>query len=134
MKELEIKEREIAVQLKVKELELATATAKPPSATEKFDVTRHVRFVPPFQETEPDKYFLHFEKIATSLHWPAEVWTLLLQSTLVGKARQVYSALPVDQSSVYKMVKNAILKAYELVPEAYQQKFRSTKRGKHRHM
>jgi len=86
LKELEIKEHEIAVQLKVKELELATATAKPPSATEKFDVTRHKRFVPPFQETEPDKYFLHFEKIATSLHWPAEVWTLLLQSTLVGKA------------------------------------------------
>ena len=31
MKELEIKESEIAVQLKVKELELATATVKPPS-------------------------------------------------------------------------------------------------------
>jgi len=75
MKELEIKEREISVQLKAKELELATATA---SATETFDVTRHVRFVPPFQEAELDKYFLHFEKIATSLHWPTEVWTLLL--------------------------------------------------------
>ena len=92
-------------------------------------MTRHVRFVPPFQEAEPDKYFLHFEKIATSLHWPTEVWTLLLQSTLVGKAREVYSALSVDQSSVYRTVKNAILKAYELIPEAYRQKFRGTKRG-----
>ena len=100
MKELEMKEQEISMQLKLKELELATATARPPSATEKFDVTRHIRFVPPFPETEPDKYFLHFEKIATSLHWPAEVWTFLLQSTLVGKAREVYSALSVDQSSV----------------------------------
>ena len=89
LKGLEIKEREIAVQLKVIELELATAPAKPPSATKKFEVTRHVRFVPPFQETEPDKYFLHFEKIATSLHWPAEVWTLLLQSKLEGKAREI---------------------------------------------
>ena len=85
MKELEIKEREISVQLKAKELELATATARPPKATETFDVTRHVRFVPPFQEAEPDKYFLHFEKIATSLHWPTEVWTLLLQSIYLSR-------------------------------------------------
>jgi len=49
-------------------------------------VTRHIRFVPPFQESEPDKYFLHFEKIVTSLNWLAEAWTLLLQSTLVRKA------------------------------------------------
>jgi len=68
MKELEILEREISVQLKQKKLELATATARPPSATETFDVTRHVRFVRPFQEAKLDKYFLHFEKIATSLH------------------------------------------------------------------
>jgi len=115
--------------LKTKELELATATAKPLSAPEKFNVTRHIRFVPPFQETEPDKYFLHFEKVAASLNWPEEVWTLLLQSTLVGKAREAYSALSVDQSSVYSTVKSAILKAYELVPEAYRQKFRATKKG-----
>ena len=56
------------MQLKAKKLELATATARPPSATETFDVTRHVRFVRPFQEAKLDKYFLHFEKIATSLH------------------------------------------------------------------
>jgi len=74
-------------------------------------VTRHIQFVPPFQETELDKYFLHFEKIATSLNWPAEAWTLLLQRTLVGKAREVYSALSVDQSSVHNTVKSALLKA-----------------------
>ena len=51
---------------------------------------------------------------------------MLLQSSLVGKAREVYSALSVDDSSQYEIVKNAILKAYELVPEAYRQKFRST--------
>ena len=51
MKELEIKEREIAVHLKVKELELATATAKPPSVPKEFDVTRYIRFVPPLNHT-----------------------------------------------------------------------------------
>ena len=130
LKELEIREREIAVQIKAKELELATTTVRSSSsASEQFDVTRHIRFVPPFQETEPDKYFLHFEKIATSLSWPRRVWTLLLQSSLVGKAREAYSALSVDQSSEYDIVKTAVLKAYELVPEAYRQKFRANKKS-----
>ena len=29
-----------------------------------FVVTKHIRFVPPIQEKEVDKYFLHFEKVA----------------------------------------------------------------------
>ena len=82
--------------------------------------------MPPFQEKEIDKYFLHYEKIATSLDWPRETWTLLLQSVLTGKAHEVYSALLVEQSSQYDTVKTAILKAYELVPEAYRQQFRNS--------
>ena len=38
----------------------------------------------------------------------------------------MYSALSVDESSQYETVKNTILKAYELVPEAYRQKSRNT--------
>ena len=36
----------------------------------------------------------------------------------------MYSALSMDQSSDYNVVKGAILKAYKLVLEAYRQKFR----------
>ena len=130
LKEMELKERELTMQLKIKELELAaaTATASPTPRRGDFDVSKHVRFVPPFQETEVDKYFLHFEKVATSLSWPKEVWTLLLQSVLLGKAREAYSALSVDQSSEYDTVKSAVLRAYELVPEAYRQKFRNSRK------
>ena len=46
-----------------------------------------------------------------------------------GKAQEMYSALSVDQSSVYDVVKNAILKAYELVPEVYRQRFQASKKG-----
>ena len=56
-----------------------------------------------------------FEKVAQSLKWPKEAWILLLQSGLVGKARAVYSALSVEESSQYDTVKMSILKAYELV-------------------
>jgi len=71
---------------------------------------------------------IHFEKIATSLEWPREVWTFLLQRVLVGKAQEKYSALSVEKSAQYDEVKKAILKAYKLVPEAYQQKFRDSRK------
>ena len=47
-----------------------------------------------------------------------------MQSVLVGKAQEIYGSLSVEQSSNYEHVKEAI-KAYELVPEAYRQKFRN---------
>ena len=107
------------IQLRLKELEIPTSsTLKSPSESQ-FDIRKQIRFVPPFQEKEVDKYFLHFEKVATSLEWPKDVWTLLLQSILVGKARKVYSSMSVEQSGWYELVKSIILKAYELVPEVY---------------
>ena len=93
-----------------------------------FDVAKHIRLVPPFQEKEVDKYFLHFEKVAENLNWPKEHWTLLLQSALIGKAREIYTQLGFEQSHHYETVKELILKGYELVPEAYRQKFRNCKK------
>lgn len=55
----------------------------------------------------------HFEKIATSLEWPQEVWILLLQSVLVGKAHEVYSIMSIEQSLQYNLVEKAIYKVYE---------------------
>ena len=54
------------------------------------------------------------------MNWPKESWVLLLQSVLVGKAQEIYGFLSVKHSSNYEHVK-----AYELVPEAYRQKFRN---------
>ena len=53
---------------------------------------------------------------------------LLLQSVLVGKAHEVYSAMSVGYSFQYDLVKKAALKAYELVPEDYWQNFRNYKK------
>ena len=96
-----------------------------------FDVARNIRLVPRFNEREVEKYFLHFEKIAESMKWPKDVWSLMLQSVLTGKAQETYSSLSVEQCSKYDIVKNAVLKCYELVPEAYRQKFRNSKKIPH---
>ena len=84
--------------------------------------------------------FLHFKtrklintsytlkKVAENLNWPKEHWTLFLQSVLIGKAREIYTQLGVEQSHHYETVEELILKGYELVPEAYRQKFRNCKK------
>ncbi|XP_062586991.1 uncharacterized protein LOC134248592 [Saccostrea cucullata] len=122
--ELQIKKLEFETQKIKHELELE---AKAKSKSD-FDVTKNIRLVPKFQEKDVDKYFIHFEKIAENLKWPKEFWPLLLQSAFVGKAREVYSALSLQQSTDYDVIKKSVLKAYELVPEAYRQKFRNYKK------
>lgn len=47
--------------------------------------------MPLFRETEVDSNFSAFERIAVSLNWPKDVWSLLLQCRLVGKAMEVFS-------------------------------------------
>ena len=114
----------------MKELELQNMAVKRQSLDSgaHFDVMKHIRLVPPFQEKEVDKYFLYFEKVAENLKWPKEHWTLLLQSVIIGKAQEIYTQLTVEQSSSYDTVKDLILKAYELIPEAYRQTFRNCKK------
>ena len=106
----EEKERERQFNLRMKELEMQNMTVKrqPLDSGSRFDVTKHIRLVPPFQEKEVDKYFLHFEKVAENLKWPKGHWTLLLQSVIIGKAREIYTQLTVEQSSSYDTVKELI--------------------------
>ena len=95
------------------------------SIATKFDLGKKVLPVPPFNESKVDKYFQHFERVAQNLKWPTDQWPLLLQSVLKGKTQEAYTALPISECVEYNYVKNAILKAYELIPEAYRQKFRN---------
>ncbi|XP_070406729.1 uncharacterized protein [Nothobranchius furzeri] len=74
--------------------------ASPLLRTPPFDVSKCITLLPQFRETEVDGYFLAFERIAATLQWPREVWPLLLTCKLT---------------------------AYELLPEAYRQRFRFEK-------
>ncbi|XP_070411056.1 uncharacterized protein si:ch1073-291c23.2 isoform X2 [Nothobranchius furzeri] len=101
--------------------------ASSPLQTTPFDVSKCITLLPQFRETEVDGYFLAFERIAATLQWPREVWPLLLTCRLTGKALQVVSALSPTDGADYDKVKSAVLTAYELVPEAYRQRFRFEK-------
>ena len=117
--------------LKKLDLELKQLPSQPtPSARQQlgFDVCKNIRLVPPFIEKDVEKYFSHFERVATTLNWPEDVWPLLLQCIFTGKAQEVFSALGLEQAMRYGDLKT-ILQAYELVPEAYRQTFRKTRKS-----
>lgn len=89
------------------------------------DVANNVKLLPKFSETDVDTFFSLFEHLADVMKWPENEQTLLLQCVLTGKAQKAYSSLSVHDSQKYLKGKDAVLKAYELVPEAYWQKFRN---------
>ena len=131
--EQKLKDLEIQKEAALREIEANSRVTIPDGSQQvfnrgDFDLTKQLRLVPSFQEEDVESFFLHFEKLAHQMVWPPNQWTLLLQSSLTGKAQQVYSSLSVDDCCNYQVVKKAILKAYELVPEAYRQKFRNCKR------
>lgn len=94
-----------------------------------FNVAKNIALVPPFQEKENKAYFQPFERIAMALKWPIEFWSLMLKCKLTGKAQEVCTSLSLEESVQFDAVKNAILRAYELVPEHYRQRFRMTKKS-----
>ena len=88
--QMQVEREKLKFELRIKELEMQkTVIPQTLDSGVHCDVTKHIRLVPPFQEKEVDKYFLHFEKVAENLKWPKEHWTLLLQS-VIGKARDIY--------------------------------------------
>ncbi|XP_041867352.1 uncharacterized protein LOC121656366 [Melanotaenia boesemani] len=95
------------------------------SAADTFDVLGNLRLLPQFQENDPDSFFLIFERLADARKWDSSARALLLQCVLVGRAQEAFSVLSVSDSQDYVKVKAAVLQAYELVPEAYRQRFRS---------
>ena len=85
-REREERKKKREFQLRMREIEMQERANQPKQKIEyNFYVSKHIRLVPPFQEKEVDKYFLHFEQVEENLNWPKEHWTLLLRSVLIGK-------------------------------------------------
>ncbi|MDJ0933722.1 RNase H-like domain-containing protein [Breoghania sp.] len=129
-REKEEKESERVFLLKMKELEIQSAmsqaqhSAPPQSHTQTtFDVAKNVRLLPKFDEGDVESFFVTFEGCAERLRWPEECWTVMLRTVFTGEAQKVCSQIPVAES--YEHLKQTVLAAYELVPEAYRQKFRT---------
>lgn len=73
-------------------------------------------------------HLLHFERLAKIQQWSDAEQTLLMHCVLTGKSQEVFSALSKADSENYETVKQAVLQTYQLVPEAYRQKFRTSQK------
>lgn len=134
MRRLEIREKEIQQEFELRKLEMEVALKRESERIASqhsssfvetgFDVNKCIRLIPPFSDLDVDKYFVLFERVAKTLKWPTEIWPLLLQCVFTGKAQEAYASLSPEDSLNYDKVKCAVERAYELVPEAYRQKFR----------
>ena len=123
---MELEKIKIQQETRLREVDLAIRGRK--ESHDSFEVTKQARLVPKFEEANVDGYFAHFEQTALNLGWPKECWSMLLQTVLTGKARRAYATLPTENCADYDLVKAAVLKSFELVPEAYRQKFRTQRK------
>ncbi|XP_056458875.1 uncharacterized protein LOC130392418 [Gadus chalcogrammus] len=99
------------------------AEAKYGNSKQPSNLASMVKFLPKFNERDPDVSFSLFESVASDLEWTGEDQVLLLQTALYGKSQEAYVALSATDLKSYKTVEEAVLKAYKLVPEAYRQRF-----------
>jgi len=90
-----------------------------------FNPSQHMKCVPRFDERNLIAYFDHFEKSAEGEKWPPEYWAHMASQGFIGKARLVFNSLNQSDSKDYQKVKQYVLEAYELRPEAYRQRFRN---------
>ena len=123
---MELEKVKIQQETRLREVDLAIRGRK--GSHDSFEVTKQARLVPKFEEANVDGYFAHFERTALNLGWPKECWSMLLQTVLTGKAQRAYATLPTENCADYDLVKAAVLKSFELVPEAYRQKFRTQRK------
>ena len=124
---MELEKAKIQQETRLREVDLAISRRE--GSHDSFEVTKQARLVPKFEEANVDEYFTHFERTALNLGWPRECLSMLLQIVLTGKAQRAYATLPRENCADYNLVKATVLKSFELVPEAYRQKFRTQRKA-----
>lgn len=69
-----------------------------------------------------------FESLAKIRQWSDAQQIWLLQCVFTGKVQEAFPALSMADGEHCEKVKQAVLKACKLVPEAYRQKFRASQK------
>ncbi|XP_028855030.1 uncharacterized protein LOC114801180 [Denticeps clupeoides] len=126
-----LREKELAHQLQLKQLELEEHDRERQLHLKQMELEerdRERQFEHERQERDLELKRLELELASKSV-LSVESQTPVFDCVLVVKAQEVYSSLSLQQSSDYDVVKTSILNAYELVPEAYRQRFRKSRKG-----
>ena len=127
------RERDIQLRKCETQTEIAKVKAENPHAASSHDkhhITRFSKLVSKFVESDPDAFFLQFEDLAAGMKWEKSDWAILIHTAVFGKAATVIAAMSQENLFDYDEIKSVLLKAFELRPEAYRQKFRIYRENK----
>ena len=69
----------------------------------------------------------HSATEAVSLEWPRDRWTINLSALLHGIALDVYNRQPVNETSNFDSLKEALLQRFILTEEGFREKLRTAK-------
>jgi len=81
--------------------------------------------IPCFDERsdDMDSFLYRFEVYADSQRWSKGQWAVYLSALSKGKASEVYSRILVKDAEDYAILKDALLKRFNLTEEGFKQKF-----------
>ncbi|XP_073780309.1 uncharacterized protein [Danio rerio] len=83
--------------------------------------------MPSFEQGEDiENYLQRFERLARTWRWPKEEWSYRLVPLLTGQALEAYLAMDEEEAEVYADLKEALLEKFNISPETYRQRFRSS--------
>ena len=85
--------------------------------------------LPYFDENKDkmDSYLARFEKYATANKWPRDRWSLNLSALLKGKALEVYDRLSSEDSQDYDVLKEALLKNFDMTEQGFKKRFKNSR-------
>ena len=110
-------------EISLREIRLTEVTQEPDRNG--FDLAKQVRLVPKFVEANIHEYFPHFEITATNMKWSRESWAMLSQEKHkkhTPHCQQKTVQIPTQSTR--------LLQSFELIPDAYRQKFRTQRKNK----
>ena len=70
---------------------------------------------------------MRFERYARDCGRPRDTWASTLSVLLTGRALEVYSRLSDDDAKSYDILKEALLRRYDLTEGGYRKRFRNTR-------
>ena len=82
----------------------------------------------PYFEVEKDymdAFLQRFERYVVAQKWPPDQWAFNLSALLKGKALEVYSRIPPEQALEYDVLKEALLKRFEMTEDGFRKRFRN---------
>ena len=85
--------------------------------------------IQPFDDKndDMDAFIRRYESYAVSLEWPKDRWAIYLSALLHGIALDVYNRQPVNETSNYDSLKEALLRRFLLTEEGFREKLRTAK-------